>query len=807
MATVTARIVQPAGTGEARATSARTSTVKDAPQKTDSFQEKRGSNFPIRSSEDEEGLLEILPIPGRPEDERFREIRICCPDATGLGCDLTRTLVDAGLAVMRGDFSTDGKWAFVIFQVQVTSGYRPNWPRLFRGLAAQCPSSRTLWRSGSNSRRTALAERVFILQVRSYDRCGVLHNLVQALWDAELVVHRAQITTNPGGEVVDMFWVSDQREELPSQPRVLEVVRGVREALKQPQASCFFSVVAPEDMASGDARSVRVLNRDAKGQAPLRPPQVLGVQAGRRRQASYPGALSEAGIALEPSDGLAPARDVTVAVDNGISAEHTVVHVRCPDRKGLLYDILRVLKDADVSISYGRIEADPVTHQAFMEVFLEEDGDGTKIQDRDMTEELRLKVQHAIAWPVRITLNPVYDGAFTNLTVKAPVDSGGRGRPRVIYDVTRALSSAGFGVFMGDMTMELRKTRAGAEGHARQDDMVPLAADTSLLDSPDSKVVEVHRFLVHDDAGKPLSEADQQRVMDLVRRSLAGWPLAPAPAPASVKEGDSTHAGSASQHGPKPAASALRGVLGSSRDFASGNNLTGRLMSRLYPTGGRRAASNAGGSRPSSVSGVDDAPAGSVAQSQASSGTEWVDDGSAAGSAAALQTGVPAVAAAPAAQQGGASPRGQRGRHRRSSQGSWSNNFPNLTLGAGHPSGAGRMKKNISWAAVTAASGGAGFAAPSYAQAYNNSGHRHSGPHHHHHHQGHLTMQGMHPMASTARTSLLGSKQAAKQVFRLDSDRSPKPAASLPQEDSRGRLTQIQEIPSTAVNAAHAADP
>ena len=48
-----------------------------------------------------------------------REVRISCPDATGLGCDVTRMLLDFGLRIVHGDMSTDGKWCFLIFRVSM----------------------------------------------------------------------------------------------------------------------------------------------------------------------------------------------------------------------------------------------------------------------------------------------------------------------------------------------------------------------------------------------------------------------------------------------------------------------------------------------------------------------------------------------------------------------------------------------------------------------------------------------------------------------------------------------------------------
>jgi hypothetical protein len=45
-----------------------------------------------------------------------------CPDATGLGVDIARMLLDFGLRILKGDISTDGKWCFIIFKVCLSSG-------------------------------------------------------------------------------------------------------------------------------------------------------------------------------------------------------------------------------------------------------------------------------------------------------------------------------------------------------------------------------------------------------------------------------------------------------------------------------------------------------------------------------------------------------------------------------------------------------------------------------------------------------------------------------------------------------------
>ncbi len=55
-------------------------------------------------------------------DESVREVRISCPDATGLGCDIARMLLDFGLRILTGDLSTDGTWCYLVF---VVSGCTP----------------------------------------------------------------------------------------------------------------------------------------------------------------------------------------------------------------------------------------------------------------------------------------------------------------------------------------------------------------------------------------------------------------------------------------------------------------------------------------------------------------------------------------------------------------------------------------------------------------------------------------------------------------------------------------------------------
>ncbi len=55
---------------------------------------------------------------------RRRPPACSCPDATGLGVDIARMLLDFGLKILKGDISTDGQWCFIIFKVGLSSGAR-----------------------------------------------------------------------------------------------------------------------------------------------------------------------------------------------------------------------------------------------------------------------------------------------------------------------------------------------------------------------------------------------------------------------------------------------------------------------------------------------------------------------------------------------------------------------------------------------------------------------------------------------------------------------------------------------------------
>ena len=51
-------------------------------------------------------------------------------------------------------------------------------------------------------------------------------DLMHTLWEADVAVFKAHITTGPGGKVLDMFWIYDNRSELPENHRCRRPGRG-----------------------------------------------------------------------------------------------------------------------------------------------------------------------------------------------------------------------------------------------------------------------------------------------------------------------------------------------------------------------------------------------------------------------------------------------------------------------------------------------------------------------------------------------------------------------------------------------------
>lgn len=347
------------------------------------------------------------------EDLSVREVRISCPDATGLGVDIARMLLDFGLRIIRGDISTDGKWCFIIFKVCLSSGVPPRWQLLKSRLESICPSGtdtlQQLWRWRSMPKE----QQAFLLQVAGYDRQGMLHSLSHALWESDATVFKAHVTTSPNGKVADMFWIYDNRGELPEHHRVLEVCDRVKGALG-PDTDCTITPAPADSLAAGSTTSTALGRKACK--------DVTSTSNLRRIVGSKKGLNQGSSESLEGPKDIFPLRkpevEVEVCVDNETSPAHTLL--------------------------------------------------------------------------------------------TAFIDSGGRGRPRVTFDVTQGLSAAGVGVFMADVYIES-----------------PEEVDAcGWPETGGPTAQEMHRFLIHLPSGQPVSsERDKRAIYEVVKSHLMGTSL------------------------------------------------------------------------------------------------------------------------------------------------------------------------------------------------------------------------------------------------------------------------------------------
>jgi glycine cleavage system regulatory protein len=324
-------------------------------------------------------LYDDVVIISQPEDETEPTvITVNCPDKTGLGCDLCRIILFFGLSIVRGDVSTDGKWCYIVFWV--TGKPNTRWGLLKKRLSEACPSCSSASGISYYESQPPKPLDVFLLKFCCHDRRGLLHDVTHVLCELELTIKRVKVSTTPDGRVMDLFFVTDTRELLHTKKRQQDTQETLESVLGDAMISCEIKMVGPEITACSQA-----------------PPFL-------------PSAIAEATFNLEMHDGerhsggTLPANHVSVTVDNSLSPGHTLVQILCPDHKGLLYDIMRTLKDYNIQLSYGRFtikgkrdcEADLFIVQA----------DGKKIVDPSKQDALQSRLRMELSRPLRVAFEP-----------------------------------------------------------------------------------------------------------------------------------------------------------------------------------------------------------------------------------------------------------------------------------------------------------------------------------------------------------------------------------------------------------------
>ncbi|EFJ25064.1 hypothetical protein SELMODRAFT_173843 [Selaginella moellendorffii] len=346
-------------------------------------------------------------------------ITVNCPDKRGLGCDLTRIIFEFGLSLVRGDVQTDGRWCLLVFWAvpRITTAKPIQWGLLRKRMIAACPPENQVFVPVDPDFVTSPLK-LFLLQVYSADRAGLLHDMSRILWELELTVHKVKASTCPDGKVIDFFIISDNKLLLPSRERTLEVCERIKNLMGGLHSKCELKEAGPE---YGGLMCTPALNL---------PPSVSE--------------LLSSGVNSQ-QNGDTP----RVTIDDLLSPAHTLLQISCRDRKGLLYDCLRVLKDFNYQVAYGRLSMSTIDKgRGEIDLFITQ-ADGRKLVDPEKQKALCERVVRDVANPLWVTVLP--RGPDSELFVATPIELSGKGRPRVLYDVTLALKMLDVCIFQADI--------------------------------------------------------------------------------------------------------------------------------------------------------------------------------------------------------------------------------------------------------------------------------------------------------------------------------------------------------------------
>ncbi|KAG5255288.1 ACT domain-containing protein [Salix suchowensis] len=388
-------------------------------------------------------------------------ITVNCPDKTGLGCDLCRIILFFGLSIVRGDVSTDGKWCYLVFWVVGKSTTR--WGLLKKRLVEACPSCSSAsglsyYRAESQPPRPP---DVFLLKLSCHDRKGLLHDVTSVLCELELAIKKVKVSTTPDGSVIDLFFITDTRELLHTNKRKEDTCDHLKAVMGNTMLSCEIEMVGPEITACSAECSF------------------------------LPAAITENILPLEIPDELPSSltsTSVSVNMDNSLSPGHTLVQIVCQDHKGLLYDIMRTLKDYNIQISYGRFSTNR-GRTCDIDLFLTQT-DGKKIVDPSKQKALSSRLEMELVRPLRVAT--VSRGPDTELLVANPVELSGKGRPLVFHDITLSLKMLHTCIF----SAEIRRRMIG------------------------DREFEVYRVLL--DEGEGLA-VPRSKIEEQVWKMLMGW--------------------------------------------------------------------------------------------------------------------------------------------------------------------------------------------------------------------------------------------------------------------------------------------
>nr|CAB3452885.1 unnamed protein product [Digitaria exilis] len=390
-------------------------------------------------------------------------VTISCPDKTGLGCDLCRVVLLFGLSVVKGDMSTDGRWCYIVLWVLPRRERPVPWDILKDRLLQLCPVASPFGFDAAYLAAAGLQDaappepQLFLLKLCCFDRMGLLHgnatlsirsvstDVTRVLCELEFTIRRVKVSTTPDGSVLDLFFITDARSLISSNilfstfKMIFSFGNDFRELLhtKSRREEAYDKL----DSVLGDSLASREID-----------PATEDMLSCLQTCASLTPAVMEQMfntdlIIEEQSINTRGDTTISVTMDNSLSSVHTLIQIQCGDRKGLLYDIMRTVKDCNIQISYGRFYASQ-NGRCDVDLFVVQ-SDGKKILDQQMERTLCCRLRMELLRPLRVAM--VKRGPDIELLVANPVEVSGKGRPLVFYDMTLALKNLQKRIFLAEI--------------------------------------------------------------------------------------------------------------------------------------------------------------------------------------------------------------------------------------------------------------------------------------------------------------------------------------------------------------------
>lgn len=240
-------------------------------------------------------------------------------------------------------------------------------------------------------------KQVYLLRTCSEEWFGLLNNVSQVLWEMDLTIIKAKVWTMPDKNLMYLFYITYNRELLHTKTRQDDVCYHLKEKMGQSMTDCELSLSSPEFGG---------LNCTATSLSPFVIEDMF----------NYSRPEPEMDLKSVGADGKL--NSISMATDNVLSRSHTVLQILCKDRKGLLYDIMRTLKDYNIQASYERLSRN-VNGNCEVDLFFSQ-ANGRKILDPQKQKYLCSRLKIEITQPLRVMF--VDRGPDTELLVVTPIE-------------------------------------------------------------------------------------------------------------------------------------------------------------------------------------------------------------------------------------------------------------------------------------------------------------------------------------------------------------------------------------------------